>query len=128
MFEKITSAAIGALMFFYGIYCALMPSQVAASIGYGLTNGEAQLELIAMYGTVEIAIGLFGLIAAFNTDYLKPALLLFSITFVLLFITRMAGYALFEDLGDYTQKAAIFELLCAIFSTIGFKRLSTSTP
>lgn len=124
MFEKITATAIGGLLFVYGIYCLIAPEQVATNIGYGLSNHEAKLEFLAMYGSVEIAIGFFGLLGVVNAQYLKPALLLFAITFALLLITRIAGYAILDDLGPYTQMATIFELLCSAFAYLAFRRLA----
>ncbi len=123
MLGKITAGTIGFILFIYGIYCFLMPEAVTESIGYLFNNNESKLEFIAMYGSVQIAIGLFCLIGAIYNAYLKPVLLLLALTFGLLFFTRIYGYFIYQDLGDYTQFATIFELLCVAFATASLYRM-----
>ena len=50
---------INAIAFiFYGLQCYFMPNLPADLIGFTLTNADAKIEIMAMYGGLQTAVGL----------------------------------------------------------------------
>jgi len=97
----------------YGLFCFFVPETAAAAMGFGLSNADAQIEISAMYGGVQIMIGLFCLTALrIEQIGMMAALTIMSMVYLGLVLGRF--YGLLTVTGDvtiYTQGATSFEVL-----------------
>ena len=110
----------------YGLYCALQPSAVMTLIGYEALGADAHTEFLAMYGGVQIALGVFGLAALRNQQLLPAYMLLLSIVFLLLALGRAIGYATLEGLGGYSLIAIIFETVSFVIFLFAYLRVEAN--
>ena len=96
----------------YGIACALDPNLPARLAGLEVLSGDGYAEMGAMYGGLQMGVGLFCLLAAFRERLTESALLLLVLGIGLLAALRGAS-ALRSDelLTAYTWGALAFETL-----------------
>lgn len=123
MFSRIVSGTIGLTLLLYGVFCATAQPNALDFIGYQTANADAQIEFLAMYGGVQIGVGVFALTAAFNSDYTKATCLLLTIIFFLLAASRFIGIVIYGDYGDYTIIGVVFEVIAAIMSYIAYRKI-----
>jgi hypothetical protein len=112
----------GLLWFTYGIYLLLSPQTLAVTAGVSATNTTGIIELRAMYGGLEAAIGLLALTAGF-----VPGLRLAGLAALAFVCTGMAtgrlGSALFaEEFSRYTLQGLTLELSLALIAILLFTR------
>ncbi len=75
----------------YGLWLFVDPKGLAYT-GYGLDNWSAIVEVQAMYGGAEIALGIFTLLGALKPQrYMHSALLLWAMIYSSLAIGRLVG-------------------------------------
>jgi len=75
-----------------GLWCAANPQLLAELAGLGMTHWSARVEVRAMYGGVQLALGVFTLLGAMRpATYGRPALLLNALTITLLALLRAVG-------------------------------------
>ena len=117
---------LNALVFVgYGLVCLLSPSVVADQTGMVLATGVARTEVRAMYGGLQIAVGLLSL-----AGVMRPALQP-SVLFTLLFLFfglasgRILGILVEPDPGSYNFSAAAFETLFGAISAALLSRVTT---
>lgn len=105
----------------YGLLCFFAPELPAGYIGYALTNADSRIEMVAMYGGLEIGIGVFCLLGAIKPEYTKAGLLLIIFTVGGLAIGRHYSFALNNDpVTSYTYSTIVFETVTAIIAAVAF--------
>ena len=108
---------LNALIFVgYGLVCLASPSVVAEQTGMQLATGVAAAEVRAMYGGLQIAVGLLAL-AGLVRPALQPAVLL-ALVFLFFGLAsgRLIGILVEPDPGAYNLTAVVFESLFGAFS------------
>jgi len=115
---------VTAIIFFgYGVACLLSPDLPAGYAGLVMTNGDAFSEIGAMYGGLQIGVGLFCMVGAMNSTYFRPALLL-----LVLVIGGLATARLYSTLigtypvGVYTWGAMAFEFCTTILAIVALRK------
>jgi hypothetical protein len=107
---------LNALVFIgYGLYCLALPSAVADQTGMQLSTGVATVEVRAMYGGLQTAIGLLALAGILRPAMQSAALIALAFLFFGLASGRMVGIAIDPDPGAYNFGAVAFE---AVFAAI----------
>ena len=109
----------------YGVTCFFAPDVPAAYAGLTMTNGDAYAEIGAMYGGLQLGVGLFCLLATLRVEYYRPALMLLVIAIGLLALGRL--YSMLtgtEPVGFYTYGAFGYELTTAVLAAIALRRSS----
>lgn len=75
----------------YGLWLFIDP-QALSYMGYGLDNWSAIVEVQAMYGAAEIALGIFALLGVLKPKrFMIPALTLWAMIYTALVIGRIVG-------------------------------------
>lgn len=75
----------------YGLWLFIDP-QALSYMGYGLDNWSAIVEVQAMYGAAEIALGIFALLGVLKPrKFMVPALTLWAMIYSSLVIGRIVG-------------------------------------
>lgn len=105
----------------YGVSCFFNANLAADYAGLAITNTDARIEMIAMYGGVQTAVALFCLFGILKPlQYQQPALLLLVLVFGGLALGRVYGLLTgSEGAGIYTHGALgyeVFSLLLAAFA------------
>lgn len=71
--------ALNALLYLLlGAWCALKPGETSSSIGFSLINPQGVAEFIAVYGGLELGLGVFFMISALSGP-LRPAGVLMAV-------------------------------------------------
>jgi Domain of unknown function (DUF4345) len=94
----------------YGILCFLRPGFLAGAAGVAATTATGTIELRAMYGGLEAAIGLLAAGAVVNPSLRRPALLMLAFLCTGLGSARLIGVVLDGTLTAYTAFALVLEL------------------
>lgn len=103
----------------YGLLCAFLPEVAAGYAGLGLTNADARIEMGAMYGGLQIGIGLFCILAALNEHYRMSGLIVLALLVGGLATMRSYGLAMASDpVTIYTTGALSYELLTTVIALI----------
>ena len=85
---RIFLGLVALILIGYGIACALDPALPARLAGLSILNGDGYAEMGAMYGGLQIGVGVFCLMAAFDARWRQAALLLLVLAFGLLAMMR----------------------------------------
>ena len=105
-----------ALLFIpYGIYCLINPGMLADSAGLTATNITGTIELQAMYGGLQIAIGALCAMGLFRKDCEFVALYALLFIFLGLAVVRVSLGLMHGDFSDYTVFAMSFEAASLAF-------------
>lgn len=103
----------------YGMYCLAFPGALEQIAGIVAPAGTASVELRAMYGGVQTAVGLTALLAFFNAGFARQALFTQVAVFAGLAGARTLGVLIEGHFSGYTIGALAFEwpglLLCLWF-------------
>jgi len=97
----------------YGLFCFFLPEKAAAAMGFVLSNADAQIEISAMYGGVQLMIGLFCLLALrIEKIGIRSALTIMLMVYLGLVLGRVYGFlTVAGEVTIYTQGATSFEVL-----------------
>ena len=101
----------------YGVYCFFQPAFLAEAAGVTATTTTATIELRAMYGGLEFAIGLLAMLAVFREPFRRPALVTLAFLCAGLAVSRLLGAIIHAEVSAYTGFALIFELASAGLAT-----------
>jgi len=107
----------------YGLYCLAQPSYPVEAAGLAILETTGRIEVRAMYGGLQIAIGAFALSALLRPHWIKPALLMFAFLATGLAVTRLTGVVLDAELSGYTIGALCFEVPSSLISILCYARL-----
>lgn len=94
----------------YGLYCLFAPGTLEAMVGVKALNPTANVELRAMYGGVQAAIGVLMGLALLRETLRGPALTALAFLALGLGTARLIGCLLEADMSFYNVSALIFEL------------------
>ncbi len=101
----------------YGLFCFFQPSYLAEVAGVAATSPTGTIELRAMYGGLEAALGVLAGLALFRPQLLRPALVTLAFVCSGLFLARLRGAGLGRELSSYTAFGLAFELISAALAT-----------
>ena len=109
-------AASVLIWFPYGIWCFLDPGTLAGSAGVEATTPTGVTELRAMYGGLQMSIGLLAAAGFAHVSARRPALLALAFLAGGLAVSRLIGGILDDSFSGYTTGAVIFELATALIA------------
>jgi hypothetical protein len=98
----------------YGLFCFLQPSYLAEAAGVTIGSTTGSIELRAMYGGLQVAIGLLALLAVFRPPLVRPTLVMLAFLTAGLGSARLLGSILDAEVSAYTGFALCFELGSAL--------------
>jgi len=101
----------------YGLLCLFVPSYLSEVAGVVASSATGTLELRAMYGGLQSAIGVLAAVALFRPTLVRPALLAQVFLCSGLFLARVVGLVFDAGLSGYTVGALGFELFIALVGT-----------
>ncbi|MCB1615919.1 MAG: hypothetical protein KDI30_07875 [Pseudomonadales bacterium] len=100
-FAKIMLSITAAIWIIYGGWLFLNPLGLRY-MGYELNNWSAIVEVQAMYGLAEVALGIFALLGVLKPRiYMHPALLLWCMIYTGLWVGRVIGIIQWEGTFDF---------------------------
>jgi hypothetical protein len=111
---KIVLALSAIAWFGYGAYCFATPAALETFAGVAATNPTATIEIRAMYGGLQMAIGIIALLGLSRPALQRPALLFLGLLCGGLGIARLLGTIAAADISAYTGFALAFEFATAI--------------
>lgn len=115
---------VGLVFAGYGVACAWDPELPARLAGLAVQNGDGYAELGAMYGGLQLGVGLFCIYAGFKTGLVRPALILLLLGIGFLAALRGASALRSEDfISSYTWGALAFETFVTAASAALLLRL-----
>ncbi len=100
----------GGMWMAYGIYMLLAPQALAGTAGVAAINLTGLIELRAMYGGLEMAVGLFAFTAAWVPGMARSGLLAMGLACAGLGVTRLLSAALAGEFSTYTRQGLALEL------------------
>lgn len=117
---------ISALVFIaYGLVSLISPAVPAGFAGLVISNGDAFAEIGAMYGGLQMGMGLFCLLAVNRLEYFRAGLALLVIVIGALALARLLSLLLSADpVTAYTWGALVYECITALLAGIALSRAS----
>jgi hypothetical protein len=97
----------------YGVFCFFDPAVLAGAAGVSALSTTGTIEMRAMYGGLQIAIGALAAAALVRADLVRPALVTIGFLGAGLFTARLAGATLGGEFSSYTVMALGLEIVCA---------------
>lgn len=123
---KIFLILTGALFLGFGAYYMVTPEVLAEMAGVTATSATGVVELQAMYGGLQIAVGVIALLAAFSAVWQRAGLLAVLIVYAGLGLVRLASAAVASEFSNYVVTAVAFELICAAIAWLLWRREARS--
>lgn len=108
----------------YGLYCLFFPEVLAGLAGVQATSATALTELRAMYGGVQIAVGLSALLGFFRVLYVDKVLFTQLVVVSGLVVARLLGALVAADWSAYTLGALVFEASTVLFCVLAMRSQS----
>jgi len=93
----------------YGLYCLTQPQMLAEAAGVTATTVTGTIELQAMYGGMQTAVGVLCALAVFNDAYRRISLVALLFVFAGLAPVRVTLGLMHGDFSGYTLFAMLFE-------------------
>lgn len=97
----------------YGLFCLAKPSSLESIAGIAASTATGTVELRAMYGGLQVAIGVLCALGCASAAWRRNALTTLGILTAGLGLGRLAGVVAGGGLSSYTATALVFELACA---------------
>jgi hypothetical protein len=116
-------AASALLWLPYGVFCFFTPGFLADVAGVASTSSTGTIELRAMYGGLQAALGILAGAALFRPSLQRPALVALAFLCAGLFMARLLGALLGAEFSSYTAMGLLFEILSTTFATRLLARL-----
>lgn len=110
MLSKIFLGGMGLVFAGYGLVCLFVPATVADMTGMRLASEVAEVEVRAMYGGLQFAVGALAVAAALRPALERTALISLCFLFAGLAGGRLFGIAIASDAGSYNLAACAFEV------------------
>ena len=124
-YAKFFIAITGLIFFSYGAFLIYDPKQLINIANFSISENTALTELRAMYGGIQLALGLFMLACFRHERLIPPCLLLMSLVFFCLAATRTLGLIIDPADSGYNFNATIYESFSAIISIAFYLKLTT---
>lgn len=93
----------------YGIFCLVQPSFLEGTAGVAASTATGTVELRAMYGGLQAAIGVLCALGSVSPTWRGHALITLGFLTAGLGLARLAGVAAGGGLSSYTAVALVFE-------------------
>jgi hypothetical protein len=106
----------------YGVQCLLDPSVLAAAAGVTAASATGTTELRAMYGGLQIALGLLALAGAVRPALAQHALVALGVVSAGLGIARLGAAVISGEFASYTLMALALEFTLAIAVLVLWRR------
>ena len=97
----------------YGIFCFFQPGYLGEAAGVTIGSTTGSIEIRAMYGGLQAAIGVLATLAIYRPDWVRPALVTLLFLPAGLGSARLLGAALDGEVSAYTGFALVFEFSSA---------------
>ncbi len=110
----------------YGIYCFISPSLLAEIEVIAAVSATGTVELRAMYGGLQTALGLLAACGLLMATMARPALIALGFATGGLFSARLLAALLAGEFSAYTVGALVFEFLATLIAIILLKRVATT--
>ena len=107
----------------YGVFCLVQPSFLAGAAGVAASSATGTVELRAMYGGLQAAIGTLCALGSASPLWRSHALVGLGVLTAGLGLARLAGVAAGGGLSSYTAMALVLEFGSAGLA-LGFARKS----
>jgi hypothetical protein len=112
----------GLMWLVYGIYLLAMPQALSSTAGVAATTLTGLIELRAMYGGLEMAVGIFALLAAWLPGMLRGGLLGMGLACGGLGVTRLLSATLAGEFSTYTRQGLALEFTLTVLALWLFLR------
>ena len=99
----------------YGVYCFLDPVALSEFAGVAVTNSAGMVELKAMYGGAQMAIGFSCLLALMKPEFTKTTLFMQLILVTGLGTARLLAMIIESSWDAYNIPALVFEFSTVLF-------------
>ena len=99
----------------YGLYCLVSPEMLSGAAGVQATTTTGTIELQAMYGGLQVAVGVLCLMGLLRKAYEPVALTTLLFIFAGLAVVRVSLALMHGDFSAYTVFAMSYETLCLLF-------------
>jgi hypothetical protein len=109
--------ASASIWFLYGVACFLKPGLLGEAAGVESATATGTVELRAMYGGLQMALGALAGAALVRPALRQPALVALAFVCAGLFMARLLGALLAGSFEPYTAVGLVFELLSSAFAT-----------
>lgn len=110
----------------YGLWCFLYPGFLAEAAGVSAGTATGTVELRAMYGGLQFAIGAFAAAAVVRETLQPAALLMVGVLCAGLFIARLPAALIVGEFPVYTVMALVVELAVVVIAAWLIRRLPTT--
>lgn len=113
----------------YGLYCLAFPDTITTLAGVAATSATATVELRAMYGGLQAAVGVIALAGLLLPTRLPDALFALATLYTGLFLGRLVGVLASGELSPYSLLGLAFEGVFAAWGwalTLPLRRTSTA--
>ncbi len=97
----------------YGLFCLFQPGFLEGAAGVAATTSTGAVELRAMYGGLQAAIGVLCAAGLRSPSWRDHALVASGVLASGLFLARLVGAGMAGEVSSYTGGALVFELLIA---------------
>lgn len=99
----------------YGLYCLVDPEMLAGSAGVAARSVTGRIELQAMYGGLQVAVGAMCLLGLLRARFEQVALHALLFIFAGLAVVRVSLGLVHADFSSYTVFAMGYEVFCLLF-------------
>ncbi|MBS0577838.1 MAG: DUF4345 family protein [Proteobacteria bacterium] len=100
----------GLMWLAYGLYLLAVPQTLAATAGVAASTPTGVIELRAMYGGLEMAVGAFALVCAFSVGLRRGGLLGMGLACAGLGLARLGSALAAGEFSTYTRQGLALEL------------------
>lgn len=112
-------AASALLWALYGLYCFANPASLVATAGVAATTATGTIEIRAMYGGLQAALGALAGAACLRPSLVRPALLALAFLGAGLFSARLMAAVAASEFSSYTVMGIVFEIAtCTIAASL----------
>lgn len=101
----------------YGLYLFVFPDTLEGIAGVATMSATATIEIRAMYGGLQMAIGVLCGVALLRASFVRPALIAVAFLTGGLFTTRLLGAAWAMEVSQYTAGALLLEIVLTASAT-----------
>jgi|HubBroStandDraft_6_1064221.scaffolds.fasta_scaffold688908_1 hypothetical protein len=113
---RIFLAIAGLMWFAYGVYMLLEPQALAVTAGVSATNTTGTIELRAMYGGLEAAVGVLALVATLMPGLRRAGLAALAFTCTGLAAARLVSALVVGEFSRYTLQGLSLEIPLSIIA------------
>ena len=111
----------------FGVAYLVDPHGMMELVGLKLTTATAAADVRAIYGGLQLAVGVFLLACARRDDWTLPGLLATSYVFFFIAGARLAGIARDRATDGVTLGALAVEITCAAIGAFAYRSEATRT-